>query len=1018
MAVEFLSDQQAAQYAAFNGAPSRAELERYFFLDDSDLEKVQAKRRAHNRLGFAVQLTSVRYLGRFMPDPRQVPAEVAEYLAEQLGIADASCLKEYGERDGTARTHAGEIQEAGGWRDFAEVRDELSEWLDARAWTTGDGPKSLFDAAGGWLRERRVLLPGASSLARLVGTVREAANNRLWDTLYGLLSTGQRAVLDSLLSVPPGARVSELDRLRRGPVRISGPQMKWALERAEEIAAFGMGEVDVSAIPPRRLAELSRYGVDGKASLLKRHSDSRRLATLLATAVYLTSRAVDDALDLLEVLIATKLLARAERETMKEKLKALPRVERASAKLATAFQIVFDTTSEQVDTDTGEISPPEVETLDAMWARIEQVVPRHELAAAIAALFELTPPLDSDADEAWRTQLVTRFGTVRPFLKLLVTVVDFGATPEGLPVLNALKSLPDLMGRKKVGPAEIDTGLLVGSWRRLVLSAPHLEPGTVDWKAYAFCVLEHLHRMLRRREVFAKNSSKWGDPRAKLLDGEAWQQTKPTVLASLNLPAEPGEHLAARAALLDGTYREVAARVPANSQIVFDDDGRLHFAALEPEPEPASLRALREAVEAMLPRVDLPEALLEVFSWTGADQAFTSVTGGEARLKDLHVTIAALLVAHSCNVGYTPVIGAADALKYGRLSHVDQTYLRLATYRAANATLIDYQASVPLAQAWGGGLVASVDGMRFVVPVPSVYARPNPKYFGHRGGATWLNMINDQAAGLGGKVVAGTPRDSLYVLDVLYDRDGGKRPEMIVTDTASYSDIVFGLLTLAGFAYAPQLADLPDQKMWRIDRSADYGAFQDAARGRVDLARIERHWEDILRIIGSIHTGAVRAYDVIRMLSRDGRPTPLGDAIAHYGRISKTLHILRIADEPDYRRQIKSQANLQESRHSLARKIFHGRHGQLYQRYQDGMEDQIGALGYVLNALVLFNTRYMDAAVNQLRANGFDVRDEDVARLSPFVRHHVNMLGRYSFQLPELPGGLRPLRDPDAAEEV
>nr|WTB33895.1 hypothetical protein OG781_34245 [Streptomyces sp. NBC_00830] len=58
------------------------------------------------------------------------------------------------------------------------------------------------------------------------------------------------------------------------------------------------------------------------------------------------------------------------------------------------------------------------------------MVPRHELAAAIAALFELTPPLDSDADEAWRTQLVTRFGTVRPFLKLLVTVVDFGAAPE------------------------------------------------------------------------------------------------------------------------------------------------------------------------------------------------------------------------------------------------------------------------------------------------------------------------------------------------------------------------------------------------------------------------------------------------------------------------------------------------------------------------------------------------------------------------------------------------------------
>jgi hypothetical protein len=67
--------------------------------------------------------------------------------------------------------------------------------------------------------------------------------------------------------------------------------------------------------------------------------------------------------------------------------------------------------------------------------------------------------------------------------------------------------------------------------------------------------------------------------------------------------------------------------------------------------------------------------------------------------------------------------------------------------------------------------------------------------------------------------------------------------------------------------------------------------------------------------------------------------------------------------------------------------------------------------------VVLFNTRYMDAAVTQLRVDGFDVRDEDLARLSPFVRQHVNMLGRYSFQLPDLPGGLRPLRGPDATDE-
>ena len=581
MPVEFLTDSQVAAYAAYSGAPSRAELERFFFLDDADRLLIEPKRRAHNRLGFAAQLTTVRFLGVFLDDLADVPTEVADYLAEQLGVPNASVLKTYGERENTRLEHVRELREVFGYREFAWAEAELRAWVDARAWTTGEGPKALFDAAVGWLRERRVLLPGVTTLVRLVGSVRAEANERLWETLYGLLGTGQRAVLDSLLEVPPGGRVSELDRLRRGPVRVSGPAMKAALERVREIAAFGMADVDVAAVPPRRLAELSRYGVDGKASLLRRHGDHRRLATLVATAVYLTTRAVDDALDLLEVLVGTKLLARSERESARDKLKTLPRVERAGAKLAAAFKVVFEETAEQVDTTTGEIFPPAVATLEGMWERIEAVVPRRELAAALAAMFELAPPLDSDADEAWRRQLVGRFGTVRPFLKALVEVVDFGATPQGADVLAALESLPGLLGRRKVVPAEIDAGLLAGSWKRLVLASPDAEPGCVDVKAYALCVLEGLHRMLRRREVFAVNSSKWGDPRAKLLDGAAWERVRPVVLASLGLPGGPGEHLAARAALLDGTYREVASRVPANSQIVFDDDGRLHFAALD-----------------------------------------------------------------------------------------------------------------------------------------------------------------------------------------------------------------------------------------------------------------------------------------------------------------------------------------------------------------------------------------------------------------------------------------------------
>ncbi|HEX8156673.1 MAG TPA: Tn3 family transposase, partial [Solirubrobacteraceae bacterium] len=73
-------------------------------------------------------------------------------------------------------------------------------------------------------------------------------------------------------------------------------------------------------------------------------------------------------------------------------------------------------------------------------------------------------------------------------------------------------------------------------------------------------------------------------------------------------------------------------------------------------------------------------------------------------------------------------------------------------------------------------------------------AAASPKYFGRRRGATWLNLLSAQSVGLASKVVSGTPRDSPHIVDLIYRQDGGWRPEVIVSDTGSYSDIAFGLL--------------------------------------------------------------------------------------------------------------------------------------------------------------------------------------------------------------------------------
>jgi hypothetical protein len=127
-----------------------------------------------------------------------------------------------------------------------------------------------------------------------------------------------------------------------------------------------------------------------------------------------------------------------------------------------------------------------------------------------------------------------------------------------------------------------------------------------------------------------------------------------------------------------------------------------------------------------------------------------------------------------------------------------------------------------------------------------------------------------------------------------------------------------------------------------------------------------------------------------------------------------------IADE-NKRRRTLTQLNRGEDRHKLARAVFHGKRGELRQRYREGQEDQLGALGLVVNVIILWNTLYINAALDQLVGEGYSILADDVARLSPLVFEHINLLGRYSFSVPDsvVRGQLRPLRNPaDALEDV
>lgn len=142
------------------------------------------------------------------------------------------------------------------------------------------------------------------------------------------------------------------------------------------------------------------------------------------------------------------------------------------------------------------------------------------------------------------------------------------------------------------------------------------------------------------------------------------------------------------------------------------------------------------------------------------------------------------------------------------------------------------------------------------------------------------------------------------------------------TDTAGYTDLVFGLTHLLGFRFAPRIRDLSDLKLYTITKPSDYPKLEDVLQGRINIKKIKDNYDDVLRLAHSIQKGKVTASLIMSKLRSYARQNVLATALREMGRIEKTIFILDYISSEDMRRKIHRILNKGELMNSLAGAVF------------------------------------------------------------------------------------------------
>jgi len=949
-----LTDRQRA--ALLNLPVDEASMLRHYTLADDDLEIIRARRRPHNRFGFALQLCALRYPGRLLTPGEVIPLEVTRFLAAQLGLT-AEDLAGYASREETRHEHLAALRDFYGYKMFTgRGSRDLKAWLER----TAEIARSNEDLARRFVEQCRAtqtILPGITVIERLCADALVAAERRIDARIADRLDEEMRRQLDALLTETADSSVTRFVWLRQFEVGQNSADMNRLLDRLEFLQGIAVETPILAGMPPHRIARLRRQGERYFAGDLRDISGDRRLAILAVCALEWRSAIADAVVETHDRIVG---------KTWRDAKRACDaRANDAKAALKDTLQGFSNFGSALLEAHEDQASLIDAVQNAGGWL---------SLRGLIATATQLTDTLAADP----LAHVVHGYHRFRRYAPRMLRALDIQVAPVAEPLLAAAA----IIARTETAADRPLTFLRRASkWHR------HLnkDDGHRLWEVAVLC---HLRDAFRAGDIWLVHSRRYGDLKGALVPAEVARATP-----RLAMPYEPEIWLANRKSrLADGLQRLAraarAGAIPGGSI----EDGVLKIDRLTADV-PKEADAMVLDLYKRLPVIRITDLLLEVDDEIGFTEAFTHLRTG-VPCKD-RVGMLNVLLAEGLNLGLSKMAGATNTHDYFQLSRLSRWHVESEAMARALAMVIEGQSALPMAQFWGGGTSASSDGQFFPTTRQGEAMNLINAKYGHEPGLKAYTHVSDQFGPFAIQTIPATVNEAPYILDGLLMTDAGQRIREQYADTGGFTDHVFAITALLGFQFIPRIRDLPSKRLYLFDPSACPKELKGLIGGKVREPVISSNWPDILRSAATMVAGAMPPSQLLRKFSAYPRQHELAVTLREIGRVERTLFIIEWLLDADMQRRAQIGLNKGEAHHALKNALRIGRQGEIRDRTSEGQHFRMSGLNLLTAIIIYWNTKHLGQAVADRRRNGLDCSSGLLAHISPLGWAHILLTGEY-----------------------